>query len=101
MNYFLMIVNIKLPNDKKMEEDIADLRKNLALALAKGRVTEILRELKTMPITTLEALSAAGSQNQACSSDLIQNNIGKLETDLKKLDFYVCGILMHRILEEK
>ena len=83
-----------------MEENIAILRRDLSLAIAGGRIAQTLRKLKAMPIETLEALSASESK-AADKQGLSTSQIQDLEAGLKKLDFYVCGILMHRILEEK
>ena len=82
-----------------MEENIAKLRQELALALAAGRVIAILRKLRQMPLEILEALSNVEAQGIVDRLD--DEQIQGLEAGFKKLDFYVCGILMHRVLDEK
>jgi hypothetical protein len=84
-----------------MEENIAKLRQELALALAAGRVIAILRKLRQMPLEILEALSNVEAQGIVDRTGLDDEQIQGLEAGFKKLDFYVCGILMHRVLDEK
>ena len=83
-----------------MEENIAKLRRELALAMASSMIIDVLRRLKQMPVQTLEALSNAESQEIADNAGLSTGQSQELEAGLKKLDFYVCGVLMHRILDE-
>jgi len=51
-----------------------------------------------MPLDDLQALSVAEMKCQIdCSFD--EMDIKEMEKGMEKLNFYVCGILMHRILE--
>jgi len=80
-------------------ENIAILRRELALEMARGKINETLRQLKAMRIDRLEALSDAESKGLVDKTGLDENGQNELEKGLAKLNFYVCGILMHRILE--
>ena len=82
--------------DKK---NVSRLRRDLALALAAGKVNDTLRQLKNMPLADLETLSDAETKGIVDSCGLDEMCQRDLETGLGKLNFYVCGILMHRILE--
>jgi hypothetical protein len=82
-----------------MDENIAILRRELAMAMAAGKVNETLRSLKAMRIEQLEALSNAELRETIDRTGLDEAGRKELELGLGKLNFYVCGILMHRILE--
>lgn len=71
------------------------------MSLAAGKINDTLRQLKTMPLDDLEALSDAEIKGIVDSCGLDEMCQRELEAGLGKLNFYVCGILMHRILEER
>lgn len=71
----------------------------MALAFMSGKINDTLRQLKAMPIADLEALSDAETKGIVDSCGLDEMCQRDLNTGLEKLNFYVCGILMHRILE--
>ena len=78
--------------------NIPKLRCELAQSLVSGKVSDTLRRLKNMPLDDLQALSVAEMKCQIdCSFD--EMDIKEMEKGMEKLNFYVCGILMHRILE--
>jgi hypothetical protein len=81
------------------KQTVSKLRRNLALALVAGEVNDTLRQLKNMPLADLETLYNAETKNIVDSCGLDEMCQRDLETGLGKLNFYVCGILMHRILE--
>ena len=82
------------------QNNIPKLRCELAKAVAAGKINDTLRRLKNMNLDDLEALSIAEMKCQIdCSLD--EMDIKQMEKGMEKLNFYVCGILMHRILEEK
>jgi hypothetical protein len=82
------------------DKNIAKLRCQLAAAFVAGKINDTLRQLKNMPLGDLQALSVAEIKCQVdCSLD--EMDIKEIQGGLEKLNFYVCGILMHRILEEK
>jgi hypothetical protein len=75
------------------------LRGELALEMGRGNVNSVLRRLKDMPILELEAISKAEMEGKLDVLGLDEDEKKGLERGLEKLNFYVCGILMHRILE--
>jgi len=80
------------------QNDIPKLRCELAAAMGAGRVNDTLRRLKNMPLEDLQALSVAEMKCMVdCRLDAM--DLREMEKGLEKLNFYVCGILMHRILE--
>jgi hypothetical protein len=80
------------------EKETAKLRCRMAQAFAAGKINDTLRRLRDMPLDDLLALSVAEMKCQVdCSLD--EMDIKEMEKGLEKLNFYVCGILMHRILE--
>lgn len=82
------------------QNNIPKLRCELARAMATGKINDTLRRLKNMTLEDLELLSVAEMKCQIdCSLD--EMDIKEMEKGMEKLNFYVCGILMHRILEEK
>ena len=83
-----------------MEKQIVSkLRRDLALALMAGNISDTLRKLKDLPLADLETLSDAETKGIVDSCGLDEMCQRDLERGLEKLNFYVCGILMHRILE--
>ena len=83
------------------KQTVSKLRRDLALALMAGKINDTWRRLKSMPVADLEALSDAETKGIVDSCGLDEMCQRDLEAGLTKLNFYVCGILMHRILEEK
>jgi len=83
------------------KQTVSKLRRDLALALMAGKINDTLRQLKNMPVADLEALSDAETKGIVDSCGLDEMCQRDLEAGLVKLNFYVCGILMHRILGEK
>jgi hypothetical protein len=81
------------------EQNTAKLRRELALMMANSRISEALRQLKNMPLAELESLSNAESRGIVDDSNLDKAGKKELEMGLGKLNFYVCGILMHRVLD--
>jgi|GEM_PF-2194972 len=81
------------------QKEIAKLRCQLAQAMASGKVNNTLRQLKNMPIADLEALNNAEIKEVVDCCGLDEMDKKEMETGLGKLNFYVCGILMHRILD--
>ncbi|MCU0653188.1 MAG: hypothetical protein MUD10_02925 [Candidatus Pacebacteria bacterium] len=80
------------------QNEIANLRCRLAADMASGKIADTLRRLKDMPINDLQALNVAEMKCQVdCALD--EMDIKQIEKGMEKLDFYVCGILMHRVLE--
>ncbi len=82
-----------------MGKNIATLRRELALLMESGKVVDALRELKKMTVADLEALSIAESKEIVDDSGMDETGKKQLAHGLEKLSFYVCGILMHRILD--
>jgi hypothetical protein len=54
-----------------------------------------------MPISELESLANAEIKGKADKSGLSEKERKELKKGLEKLNFYACGSLMHRILEEE
>jgi hypothetical protein len=81
------------------KQNVSKLRRDLALAIMDGKIADALRQLKNMPLADLEALSDAETKGLVDSCGLDEMCQRDLEKGLEKLNFYVCGILMHRILE--
>jgi hypothetical protein len=81
------------------KQTVSKLRRDLALALVAGEVNDTLRQLKNIPLADLETLYNAETKGIVDSCGLDEMCQRDLETGLGKLNFYVCGILMHRILE--
>jgi hypothetical protein len=80
------------------QNNITKLRCELAQAMAAGKINDTLRRLKNMPLDDLQALNIAEINCQAgCNPEGMDNK--EIQQGLEKLNFYVCGILMHRILE--
>ena len=77
---------------------VSKLRRDLALAFMSGKINDTLRQLKNMPLADLEALSDAETKGIVDSCGLDEMCQRDLNMGLEKLNFYVCGILMHRIL---
>ncbi|MBN2095109.1 MAG: hypothetical protein JW727_03610 [Candidatus Aenigmarchaeota archaeon] len=81
------------------KQNIPKLRRDLALAMSEGKINETLRNLKNMPLPQLEALSEAEMKEGVDKTGLDEEQLERMEKGLEKLNFYVCGILMHRILD--
>jgi len=83
------------------KQTVSKLRRDMALAIMAGKIADTLRQLKNMPLADLETLSDAETKGIVDSCGLDEMCQRDLATGLEKLNFYVCGILMHRVLEEK
>lgn len=81
------------------QKEIAKLRCQLAMAMASGKINYTLRQLRDMPISDLEALNGAEMKEIVDCCGLDEMDKKEMESGLEKLNFYVCGILMHRILK--